>query len=273
MGQKANPKSVRFSHYPEVCAVDLGKKESSYLAYVKSYIVQFFRLKGIYISKISVVGDTNILFLNLDVFFSKRNRIKTKKLRRVFKSQKGLKMQSNVSNTRGFIAFCQSLQQILGVQKVVLKLRKLECQMEANQVTSFWSQIKKAFTFKRTPFATDLVQAAILLLNNQAGAQLFNTFLALMFSRLTKRQHSRFFVFLKKFFKSILVHSQLFNGPVLGIRLLISGKLSGKTRAHSFAINVGQVPTQTLDCNIDYSYIPAFTMMGTFGFKLWIALK
>ncbi len=271
MGQKANPKSVRLSHYPEVFSIELGKKESSYLAYVKSYIVQFFRQKGIYISQVSISGDANMLYLNLDVFFSKRNRIKTKKLRRAFKSQRGLKTRPN--NNKGFIQFCQSLQQILGVRKVVLKIRKLDCKMEANQLVTYWSQVKKALTFKRAPFASDLVQASILLLTNQATAHLFNTFLVLMFTRLTKRQHSRFFVFLKKFFKGILNHSQIFNGPILGIRLLISGKLSGKTRAQSFAINVGQVPTQTLDCKIDYSFVPAFTMMGTFGFKLWIATK
>ncbi len=273
MGQKANPKSVRLSHYPEVFSIDLAHKESSYLAYVKSYILQYFRQKGIFISKMSLVGDSTKLYLNLDVFFSKRNRIKTKKLRRAFKSQKGLKLNTSVGTNFGFIKFCQVLQQILGVRKVVLKIRKLECKMEVNQLVTFWSSIKKALTFRRTPFASDLVQAAVLLLNNQATAHLFNTFLVLMFSRLTKRQHSRFFVFLKKFFKGILTHSQMFNGPILGIRLLISGKLSGKTRAQSFAVNVGQVPTQTLDCNIDYSYVPAFTMMGTFGFKLWIAIK
>ncbi len=271
MGQKANPKSVRLSHYPEVFSSELGNRESSYLAYVKSYIVQFFRQKGIYISKMSVIGDSTVLYLNLDVFFSKRNRTKTKKLRRVFKAQRGLKLQGATS--RGFNQFCQTLQQILKIRKVILKLRKLDCEMEVNQLVTYWSQIKKALTFKRTPFAADLVQTSILLLNNQATAHLFSTFLVLMFSRLTKRQHSRFFVFLKKFFKGILTHSQIFNGSILGIRLLISGKLSGKTRAQSFAVNVGQVPTQTLDCKIDYSFVPAFTMMGTFGFKLWIATK
>ncbi len=213
MGQKANPKSVRLLHYPEL--FELGKQESSDLVYLKSYIVQFFRQKGIYISKLS----------------------------------------------------------ILGVRKVVLKVRKLDCNMEVNQLVTYWSQVKKTLTFKRAAFASDLIQSSILLLNNQATAYLLNTFLVLMFTRLPKRQHSRFFVFLKKFFKGILSHSQSFNGSILGMRLLISGKLSGKTRAQSFAVNVGQVPTQTLDCKIDYSFVPAFTMMGTFGFKLWIATK
>ncbi len=269
MGQKANPKSVRLLHYPEL--FELGKQESSDLVYLKSYIVQFFRQKGIYISKLSILGDTNILYLYADVFFSKRNRIKTKKLRRALKSQRSLKTRS--MGTKGFFQFCQSLQTILGVRKVVLKVRKLDCNMEVNQLVTYWSQVKKTLTFKRAAFASDLIQSSILLLNNQATAYLLNTFLVLMFTRLPKRQHSRFFVFLKKFFKGILSHSQSFNGSILGMRLLISGKLSGKTRAQSFAVNVGQVPTQTLDCKIDYSFVPAFTMMGTFGFKLWIATK
>ncbi len=269
MGQKANPKSVRLFHYPEI--FELGKHESSDLAYLKSYIVQFFRQKGIFISKLSVLGDTNTLYLHADLFFSKRNRLKTKKLRRALKSYRGFKTRS--LSHKGFIHFCQSLQQILGVRKVVFKIRKLDCKLETNQLISYWSLIKKTLTFKRAAFASDLVQSSLLLLTKQATAFLLNTFLVLMFTRLPKRQHSRFFVFLKKFFKGILSHSQGFNGSILGIRLLISGKLSGKTRAQSFAVNVGQVPTQTLDCNIDYSFVPAFTMMGTFGFKLWIATK
>jgi len=55
-----------------------------------------------------------------------------------------------------------------------------------------------------------------------------------------------------------------------GIRVEISGRLSGAEMARSINIREGRVPRQTLRANIDYSQAEALTTYGRIGVKVWI---
>ena len=61
------------------------------------------------------------------------------------------------------------------------------------------------------------------------------------------------------------------NNHILGIKLLVSGKISGKTQASNFRSIVGSVFNQTIDKNVDYAAQTSFNKLGTFGWKLWIS--
>lgn len=56
----------------------------------------------------------------------------------------------------------------------------------------------------------------------------------------------------------------------LGIRLEVSGRLSGAEMARSVNMREGQVPRQTLRADIDYSQAEALTTYGRIGVKVWI---
>ena len=60
---------------------------------------------------------------------------------------------------------------------------------------------------------------------------------------------------------------------IIGIKFIVNGKLQGKTRADSSCIQVGAVPAQTLDKNIDFSMLHVYTLYGAFGFRIWICRK
>ncbi len=55
-----------------------------------------------------------------------------------------------------------------------------------------------------------------------------------------------------------------------GIKVKISGRLSGSEIARSEWNKEGQVPLHTLAADIDYANETAFTMAGTIGVKVWI---
>jgi small subunit ribosomal protein S3 len=55
-----------------------------------------------------------------------------------------------------------------------------------------------------------------------------------------------------------------------GIRVEISGRLSGAEMARSINIREGRVPRQTLRADIDYSQAEALTTYGRIGVKVWI---
>lgn len=56
----------------------------------------------------------------------------------------------------------------------------------------------------------------------------------------------------------------------LGIRLEVSGRLSGAEMARTVNMREGRVPRQTLRADIDYSRAEALTTYGRIGVKVWI---
>src|SRR5512135_446100 len=55
-----------------------------------------------------------------------------------------------------------------------------------------------------------------------------------------------------------------------GIRLEVSGRLSGAEMARSINMREGRVPRQTLRADIDYAMAEALTTYGRIGVKVWI---
>jgi len=56
----------------------------------------------------------------------------------------------------------------------------------------------------------------------------------------------------------------------LGIRLEVSGRLSGAEMARTINMREGQVPRQTLRADIDFAKSNALTTYGQIGVKVWI---
>jgi small subunit ribosomal protein S3 len=55
-----------------------------------------------------------------------------------------------------------------------------------------------------------------------------------------------------------------------GIRVEVSGRLSGAEMARSVNMREGRVPRQTLRADIDYAIAEALTTYGRIGVKVWI---
>jgi small subunit ribosomal protein S3 len=55
-----------------------------------------------------------------------------------------------------------------------------------------------------------------------------------------------------------------------GIRVEVSGRLSGAEMARTVNMREGRVPRQTLRADIDYSRAEALTTYGRIGVKVWI---
>ncbi|MEI7640353.1 MAG: 30S ribosomal protein S3 [bacterium] len=71
---------------------------------------------------------------------------------------------------------------------------------------------------------------------------------------------------MKKAMQSALSHES----GVLGIRVAVSGRLSGAEIARTEWYVEGRVPLQTLRADIDFAKATAFTTYGTIGVKVWI---
>lgn len=57
---------------------------------------------------------------------------------------------------------------------------------------------------------------------------------------------------------------------VLGVKVQISGRLSGAEMARTEAAVLGKVPLQTLDAHVQYGFAEALTTYGLDGIKVWV---
>lgn len=73
-------------------------------------------------------------------------------------------------------------------------------------------------------------------------------------------------------FKRVLVQTadKVMNAGALGVRIVLSGRISGAEIGRREKIQVGTVPLSTIRANIDYAEYPALTKKGYIGVKVWI---
>jgi small subunit ribosomal protein S3 len=60
------------------------------------------------------------------------------------------------------------------------------------------------------------------------------------------------------------------NAGALGVKIICSGRLAGAEIARSETQKMGSIPLQTLDANVDYASVTAWTTYGAIGIKVWI---
>jgi small subunit ribosomal protein S3 len=59
---------------------------------------------------------------------------------------------------------------------------------------------------------------------------------------------------------------------VVGVRIVLSGRLGGADMSRTEQIKKGRIPLQTFRANIDYAIERAYLPYGVLGIKVWIYL-
>lgn len=59
---------------------------------------------------------------------------------------------------------------------------------------------------------------------------------------------------------------------VVGVRIVVSGRLGGADMSRTEQIKRGRIPLQTFRANIDYAHVEALLPYGVIGIKVWIYL-
>lgn len=122
--------------------------------------------------------------------------------------------------------------------------------------------------YRKRYFFKETINIVLLTLKLKNSAQLLASFLAKQLIR--KNKNFLFFIFLKHTF-NLFLNSKISN--VRGVKIIISGRLNRRPRAKKNIIDIGNIPTQTLNVNVNYFESTAFSSNGTFGIKVWVAEK
>jgi len=265
MGQKAAPLSLRPNFNYKIYG---SKNQFSKYYLLREYIFNYFYHKGILINNLTLKLENNILYIDLNFIISRNSTLYTKKFRR------GLKLKKNNKKNIKFKSFLLTLGKLFNVKKIFLKSQRLETKLLRRTLINILTTTTKIGLIKQLKARSikDLVILTALLLNtNKIYASTINFILTKHFAWIPKKQHKKFFNFLRDYFKIIYTIDQQQNKTLLGIKLLVSGRISGKAQASNFRSIVGNIFSQTLTAKIDYSAKTSFSKLGTFGWKLWFA--
>lgn len=90
--------------------------------------------------------------------------------------------------------------------------------------------------------------------------------------RSLKKKQRFFLKSLRRFLNRFKNDKNIFK-YIKGIKIYIKGRLNGRDRASIYKIQVGSISGSMVMQKIDYVFIPIFTIYGSFGIKVWIALN
>lgn len=224
--------------------------------------------KNIIITNNNLNIVSNVLFLDLDIFFL-TNKVS------VFR--KKLSLINKSLNNNFFLNFILKQFKMFSINSVVFNFSIINFRIKKETSFFFFKKLKRFIPLlfnRRFNLFIDFIKIISLFSNSQASAKVFLFFLQKIFKNLTKKQHNQFLSFLKFCFHVLIYdlnNSKVVTTPIKGIKLIINGKLKGKTRASSSTILVGQISTQTFNSKIDYSKAHIYTLYGVFGIKVWVS--
>jgi hypothetical protein len=127
---------------------------------------------------------------------------------------------------------------------------------------------------RQTNIYIDLLNLAFLYSFSKNNFKALGSMIVKIFFFTQKRNHAKFFRFLKKLFRLLIITLKRKTNKLMGIKIQIKGRLKGKPRAKKFVMGIKSVPVQRLNLTIEYHDETAMTIKhGTFGFKFWVLTR
>lgn len=259
MGQKSNTSSLR----PHLKQINLSNNNIK-LNFLKIFIVQQLKFllqnKGINIFKVNLGFVQNKINIYFYVFYNTQKILKYKRYKYVSYLSKYIKIS----------AILTKIFKLLNNSILEVKIININKQVEKGLVKQVYLLFKKYLNTlfdKRFYLCIDITKVSTLFILNKVDTKLFLEYLTRVFSSIHKKNHLRYLKLLLTLFNFIILKSK---NKILGLKLIINGKLRGKAIASQHSIICGIIPTQTINKNIEFEKLHVFTVYGVFGFSLWV---
>jgi hypothetical protein len=257
MGQKAILNTLRINHKNFVLNYNLQKNLN--LSKIQFYLTKIFFCKNFVLDKNFLITSGSTLVYNTNVFVCSQPFSKYKK--KILKKLKNLNTSNIVSKifNRKF--------KLLKINLIKFKLKILNIYIKHELLIKFYFIFKNYINLfeKRFYAFIDFLKIITLFSTKHITLQSLILIFSKIFSRLHKRKHSKFLVFLQTLF-NFYVNNNCFKG----FKMIIKGKFSGKTMASTSCIIAGNISIQSLKKNIEYKSLHSYTPYGVYGIKLWV---
>lgn len=238
------------------------------LQFLKSF-GQLLKRKNILLVESKLNFISNQSYLDLTLFYKVAKLGKYKK--KISKKSRNLNFASI-----GIIRFLSQEFSLLKSNFITMKLNVINRKINKRLVRLFYSSMRRfsnSLFARRFNFFVDFLKASSLFTEDYLSIQAYLHFLGQVFKALQKKTHSRFLLFVRTIFETIIFDSKIRRiskkSNVKGVKFVINGKLKGKTRSSSSCHQFGNVPNSSLTKNIAFSKLHVYTLYGVFGLRAW----
>jgi hypothetical protein len=270
MGQASNIVTLRVKNNSLNLNSFINKKEFIFYYTILNKLNRIFAKKGIVILDSNLNTFGNNFFIQFDIYYRTQKYLKYK-----FKTKKlNLKKVSNFTKNKiNLSPFFEKLfsKKNNNIIKVVNYNKKLSKE-KLNKLYPKFKQFIFSMFSRRFNLFFDFLKLTSLLVDFSICTKQYLNLIVQIFHGIAKQSHSKFLFFIKYLFIEILDLTKK-NSQILGIKLVLSGKIKGKTRASVSKVLIGSVPNNTISANIQFFKSHCCTLYGVYGFKLWINRK
>ncbi len=280
MGQKSNTLTLRSNLKKNLSFLNYDKDLKTFLEGFNflNFIEKFLNKKNILVTKKEFNFVNNRYNLNLGLFYKtiKLTNYKKRSLK-VTTTSKAL-IRNKVGKNLSLSALFLKKFLILKNNLILLNIHLINSQVNESLLKNIYqktSRFMNILFLRKFSLFIDFLKISALFYQKKILVSTFLYILGQIFRVLPKRKHSRFLFFLKFIFQLFVneFSGKNFEGKIKGIKFVINGKLQGKTRASSSCIQIGAVPIQSINENIEFSKLHVYTIYGAFGFKIWVCRK
>jgi hypothetical protein len=274
MSKSYNTLTVKKNRIIDLSFFNITKEQTYFL---KNYnFIQSFEIllkkKDILIISKGLHFSTNKIFLFLHLYYGSSKLLRLKILT-TFKKKFIKSFLPSISKTSLFHLLLKNHTKNI----LLIKIKNINLNINKPLVLLFYKKLNhfsKILFLRRFNLFIDCLKLSSLLCENVINVKSFLYILSQTFKYLAKNKHSKFLVFCKILFNFILfdksINSKITKKKIIGVKLILNGKIQGKIRSSSRCIQLGIVPLQTNKAFIDYAKFSVFTLYGTFGLKIWI---
>jgi hypothetical protein len=263
MGQKVNPKIFRLGLYNtnwDSSYIEKNYEESTLLisndVKIRDFISRIFLLNGLLVHSCKLrYTEVEISIFIYYYKISKKNPF-------MAESTDLIKL------TNSIYLFWNKLNFFSKELKILIKVRDINTYSD-NLVPLKMDYLNKIFRrYLKENLFSDLLSVSLIAMLIKNSSRFLVSFLVLKL-KIIKNQN-KILVYLKLIL-SELIKKDIFK--VNGVKFIINGRFNKSPRSRKKDIVLGSIPLQSISAEIDYFQSPVFTLVGTFGVKLWICRK
>ena len=270
MGQKAITLTLR-KHNERLDSRSLSPKEFTNSLTFMNTLKRSFEKKGVFVTytNFNIIGKTS--YLTMHLFYRTKILTKFRKKRARYLKIKILKFKRLKAKKNNAIA--NLIKKTFNTNAVVVKTSLINLYLKKKPLLYIYHKAKKynkKLFSRRYTLYMDFMKLTRLFTIKKINVKAYLITLASVFKALHKKSHGLFFIFLKMIIYRLIRDEK---SRILGVKVIVNGKLKGKQRSSSKTISVGKLGTQTISADMHFSRIHLFTLYGAYGIKFWVNYK
>lgn len=234
---------------------------------IKQELTNALLRKDIITSVLNLSQSNNNIIISINGF------TRTSKLLRYRKLLKANYIDTYKKSTRLNQLITNSFKNSLKTNNVVLKYLNLNLLVDQTLLQKNFQIFNKfsSILFSRGfNLFLDFLKIITLVEQKKISPKAFLLILGQIFRNSNKQKHTRFVFFIKTIFDTLITSPET---NIQGIKLIINGRIMGKTRASTIKLEAGSLALNTVNSGCIAEKLHVYTLYGAFGFKIWINYK